>query len=207
MSTPEAICSRFDVSRESREKLEAFVALLRNWQSRINLVGPSALDDIWTRHVADSLQLLPFLASGTRTIADLGSGAGFPGLILALARPFRIHLFESNLKKAAFLTEAIRQTEADAQVHTVRIEASAPIAANIQAQAATARALAPLPRLLSLAEPFLAAGAIGYFHKGQDVDAELTNLSKSWRIRYDKYPSVTDSQGSILVVKEAFRVG
>lgn len=210
MKTPEAgkeaVLERFGVSRESGERLETYVSLLLTWQARINLIGPSTRDDIWQRHIADALQLLPLLPDGTQTLADLGSGAGLPGLILAIARPIEAHLFESNLKKSAFLREAARQTQVLAQVHSLRIEQAAPLARTIKAQALTARALAPLPTLLDYAAPFLENGAIGYFHKGQDVDAELTDATKSWKLQVEKHPSMTDSRGVILVVKEAHRV-
>jgi 16S rRNA (guanine527-N7)-methyltransferase len=194
------------VSRESGERLETYASLLLQWQARINLIGPSTRDDIWTRHIADALQLVPLLPEGIRTLADLGSGAGIPGLILAIARPLEAHLFESNLKKAAFLREAARQTGARAQIHTVRIEQAQALAETIRAEAVTARALAPLSKLLDYAAPFLENGAVGYFHKGQDVDAELTDATKSWKMRLETYPSKTDSRGVILVVKEAQRV-
>jgi 16S rRNA (guanine527-N7)-methyltransferase len=196
----------FDVSRESATQLDAYVSLLLTWQARINLIGASTRDDIWTRHIADALQLLPLLPQGTKVLADLGSGAGIPGLILAIARSLEAHLFESNLKKGAFLREAARRTGARAQVHSLRIEAAGPLAARLKAQAVTARALAPLPKLLDYAAPFLENGAIGYFHKGQDVDAELTDATKSWKMQVEKHPSMTDSRGVILVVKEAHRV-
>jgi 16S rRNA (guanine527-N7)-methyltransferase len=202
----EAILERFNVSRESGERLETYVSLLLAWQARINLIGPSTRDDIWTRHIADALQLLPLLPGNTRTLADLGSGAGIPGLILAMVRPIEAHLFESNLKKGAFLREATRQAKIQAQVHSLRIEQAAPLARTIRPQAITARALAPLPKLLDYAAPFLQNGAIGYFHKGQDVDAELTDATKSWKMQVEKHPSMTDSRGVILVVKEAHRV-
>jgi len=113
---------------------------------------------------------------------------------------------ESNLKKSAFLREAARQTKVPAQVHSLRIEQAASLARTIRAEGVTARALAPLPRLLDYAAPFLENGATGYFHKGQDVDAELTDATKSWKLRVEKHPSMTDSRGVILVVKEAHRV-
>lgn len=210
MKTPEAgkeaVLERFGVSRESGEHLENYVSLLLTWQTRINLIGPSTRDDIWNRHIADALQLLALLPDGIRTLADLGSGAGIPGLILAIARPLEVHLFESNLKKGAFLREAARQTKVRAQVHSLRIEQAASLARTIRAEGVTARALAPLPRLLDYAAPFLENGATGYFHKGQDVDAELTDATKSWKLQVEKHPSMTDSRGVILVVKEAHRV-
>jgi 16S rRNA (guanine527-N7)-methyltransferase len=117
-----------------------------------------------------------------------------------------VHLFESNQKKAAFLREAARVTDASATVHTGRIEMLADAMPALAVDVVTARALAPLARLLELAQPFLAAGATGYFLKGQDMDAELTEAAKSWRLRVERHPSQTDSRGSILVVKEALRV-
>lgn len=211
MSAPgtgrQAVLDRFAVSRESADRLDLYVSLLLTWQARINLIGPSTQEDIWTRHIADALQLLPFLPEGLARLADLGSGAGIPGLILAIARPIEAHLFESNQKKGAFLREAARQTGARAILHSARIEEAAEReAARLKVGAVTARALAPLPKLLDYAQPFLEKGAIGYFHKGQDVDAELTDATKSWKMQVEKHPSCTDSRGVILVVKEAHRV-
>ena len=203
----EAVLERFGVSRESAAKLDLYVSLLLTWQARINLIGPSTQDDIWNRHIADALQLLPYLPEGLGRLADLGSGAGIPGLILAMVRPLEAHLFESNQKKGAFLREAARQTGARALIHSARIEeAATKEAARLKVGAVTARALAPLPKLLDYAQPFLENGAKGYFHKGQDVDAELTDATKSWKIQVEKHPSLTDSRGVILVVKEAHRV-
>jgi 16S rRNA (guanine527-N7)-methyltransferase len=200
------VLERLHVSRESGERLETYVSLLLQWQQRINLIGPSTRDDIWSRHIADALQLLQFLPEGVQRLADLGSGAGIPGLVLAIARPIEAHLFESNLKKGAFLREAARQTGARAHVHNVRIEEAQALAQTIRPEAVAARALAPLPKLLDYAAPFLENGALGYFHKGQDVDAELTEATKSWKMQLERYPSMTDSRGVILVVKEAHRV-
>lgn len=200
------VLARLNVSRESGERLETYVSLLLQWQARINLIGPSTRETIWTRHIADALQLLPLLPEGIRRLADLGSGAGIPGLVLAIARPLEVHLFESNLKKGAFLREAARQTGARAQIHSLRIEEAQDLARTIKAEAVTARALAPLPKLLDYASPFMENGATGYFHKGQDVDAELTDATKSWKMQVESHPSMTDSRGVILVVKEAHRV-
>ncbi len=200
------VLARLNVSRESGGRLEIYVSLLMQWQARINLIGPSTRETIWTRHIADALQLLPLLPEGVRRLADLGSGAGIPGLVLAVARPLEVHLFESNLKKGAFLREAARRTGARAHIHSLRIEEAQDLARTIKAEAVTARALAPLPKLLDYASPFMENGAIGYFHKGQDVDAELTDATKSWKMQVESHPSMTDSRGVILVVKEAHRV-
>ncbi|MGE0006339.1 MAG: 16S rRNA (guanine(527)-N(7))-methyltransferase RsmG [Parvibaculaceae bacterium] len=206
MDVGKDILERLHVSRESRERLETYVSLVLQWQIRINLIGSSTRDDIWMRHIADALQLLPILPGNVSRLADLGSGAGIPGLVLAIARPIEVHLFESSHKKGAFLREAARQVAARAHIHTIRIEEARDLARTIKAQAVTARALAPLPRLLDHAAPFLENGAIGYFHKGQDVDAELTDATKSWKMKLESHPSMTDSRGVILVVKEAHRV-
>jgi 16S rRNA (guanine527-N7)-methyltransferase len=197
------IAERFDVSRESLNRLQIYVDLLVDWNRKLNLIGRSTEPEVWTRHVADSLQLLPLMPPGTRTIADLGTGAGLPGLVIAVARPIKAHLFEANHKKAAFLRAAARRTGADAEVHAIRAEYAGPIAVDV----ITARALAPLSDLLKLAEPFLQEGAIGLFHKGRDVEAELTEATKSWRIDLRTHPSLTDSRGCILEIKEACRAG
>lgn len=194
------------VSRESLDGLSTLVWLLKKWQSRINLVGSGTIDDSWNRHIADSLQLLRILPPGTDSIADLGSGAGFPGLVLAIAAPIHVHLFESNAKKASFLREAIRQTGCKASVHTRPLGSGAAEHVLPKVNLVTSRALAPLRRLLDLAEPFLLPGVTGLFLKGQDVDAELTQATKSWRMLLTIHRSMIDSRGVILHVKEADRV-
>jgi len=186
----EAILNRFDVSRESRLKIAAYVRLLLTWQQRINLIGPATVSSVWERHVCDSLQLLPLLPQDTRCIAELGSGAGIPGLVLAMAADLEAHLYESNGKKAAFLREAARQTGVKVTVHNVRLETLATAGDLPQVQCVVARALAPLPLLLDYAQPFLSRGAIGLFHKGQDVDVELTEATKYWRIQASKHASL-----------------
>ncbi len=191
-----------DVSRETWNRLELYVELLIRWQRAVNLVAPATLSRTWTRHVADSLQLLP-LAKGARRWVDLGAGAGFPGLPVAIALADRpgaeVHLVESDQRKAAFLREAARATAAPVTIHARRAEDMAgdwPDGVEI----VTARALAPLPRLLELAHPLLKTGARGIFPKGQDVDAELTEAAKSWIIDHEFTPSVTDPRGRIIMV-------
>lgn len=192
----------FHVSRESLAGLQRYHDLLVQWQARINLIAPSTLPDIWGRHLADSLQLLPHLPRQTNVIADLGSGAGFPGLALAIAGGQHVHLHESAGKKAAFLREAARVSGALATIHCGRIESAKPA---MTVDAVTARALAPLDQLLSLSEPWLSRGATGLFLKGQDVDAEIIQATKSWNIAYKAHPSLTDSAGVILVITSATR--
>jgi len=191
------------VSRETAARLDSLVELLLEWQTKINLIAPSTISTIWTRHIADSLQLLA-LAPGAKRWVDLGSGAGFPGLVIACAlaetKGAAVHLVESNAKKAAFLREAARHVGAPAVVHPVRIEDFVKNF-NEQADAVTARALAPLDELLGLAEPLLKTGAQGLFLKGQDVDVELTKATKCWNIEVDLVPSKTNPQSRIVIVR------
>jgi 16S rRNA (guanine527-N7)-methyltransferase len=201
-----ALLRDYNVSRESLDRLQIYVETLLHWQQRMNLIGPSTVDTVWTRHILDAVQLLPFLPAETRSIAELGSGAGIPGLVIAIASNVEAHLYESNAKKAAFLREAIRKTGSKAHVHNVRLETLRDQSELPQVQCVVARALAPLPLLLEYAEPFLARGAIGLFHKGQDVELELTEATKYWTLDVSKHPSVCDSRGVILEVKEAKRV-
>jgi len=195
------------VSRETAERLDRFVALLLTWQRKINLVAPSTIPRIWMRHVADSLQLLE-LAPAAQIWIDLGSGAGFPGLAIACAlaeRPgARVHLVESNGKKAAFLREAQRYTGAPAQVHAQRIEKfveSFEGAADI----VTARALTSLTKLCDLSYPLLRGGAMALFLKGQDVEAELTEAATYWDLGSRVVPSRTDPTGAVVVVQSLER--
>ncbi|MEI7598625.1 MAG: 16S rRNA (guanine(527)-N(7))-methyltransferase RsmG [Aestuariivirga sp.] len=208
MTTAEAdaVFDRFDVSRESRQKIDTYVTLLLSWQQRINLIGPATATNVWQRHICDSLQLLPLLPPNTSKIAELGSGAGIPGLVLAMAAGLEAHLYESNGKKAAFLREAARQTGTKAVVHNIRLESLREEPSLPKVQCVVARALAPLPLLLDYAAPFLSRGAVGLFHKGQDVDTELTEATKYWRIEVLKHASQCDSRGVILEIREASRV-
>ncbi len=192
------------VSRETEERLDRLIEILIRWQTNTNLVAYSTLATIWTRHVADSLQLFALVPPEAAHFADLGSGGGFPALPLACALAEKsgahVHLVESNLKKAAFLREAIRATGVPATVHAERIEDFAKKFTG-RVDVVTARALAPLPQLLEMAAPLLKSGVLGLFPKGQDVEAELTAASKSWSIDYDLAPSKTDPRGRIVIVR------
>jgi 16S rRNA (guanine527-N7)-methyltransferase len=191
------------VSEQTGRLLGQFVALLDERSARFNLISRSSRGTIWTRHVADSLQLLA-LAPEAKTWVDLGSGAGFPGLPIACALAgspgATVHLVESVAKKAAFLREAVEQLKVPAVVHHVRIE---DFVKNFRESpdVVTARALAPLNRLLTLAEPLLKKSALGLILKGQDIDAELTEASKYWNIDVDLVPSKTSPQSRIVVVR------
>lgn len=196
------------VSRETEDRLDSIVALLEKWQRTINLVAPATLPQIWTRHVADSLQLVPLAGEASRWV-DLGSGGGFPGLVVGAVLAERpdadVTLIESDSRKAAFLREAARIAELPVTVLPARIEQVAPrIAAGVEV--VSARALAPLPKLLPLAEPFIAQGALGLFLKGQDVDNELTETSKSWNVEASIVESRTDRSGRVLIVRKASRI-
>ena len=195
----------FAVSRETADRLDRFVALLLDWQARMNLIAPSTVPTLWTRHIADSLQLLA-LAPEARRWADLGSGAGFPGLVVACALadslPAEVHLIESNQKKAAFLREAARVTAAPAIVHAQRSDDFIK-SFHQPLDIVTARAVAPLPELLKIAYPLLKRGAKGLFPKGQDVDAELTETAKCWTIQSSLVPSRTDPKSRVVLIRDA----
>jgi 16S rRNA (guanine527-N7)-methyltransferase len=188
------------VSRETEARLDRYVSLLREWQTKTNLVAPSTLTNLWTRHIADSLQLL-VLAPSAKVWVDFGSGGGFPGVVLACALAetpgARVHLVERNSKKAAFLREALRVTGAPGVVHPQGIEdtvdrITGPI------DCVTARALAPLHQLIGFAEPLMRQGARALFLKGQDVEAELTEATKYWKIKPILHSSLTGGQGWIV---------
>jgi len=188
------------VSSETEARLDRYVALLLEWQIKTNLVAPSTLPNLWTRHISDSLQLLS-LAPSAKTWVDLGSGGGFPGVVLACALAempgANVHLVERNAKKAAFLREAVRITSAAAIVHLAGI---GDIVDRIgsRVDCVTARALAPLHQLVGFAEPFVSGGAKALFLKGQDVEAELTEATKYWNIEPRLHSSRTGGHGWIV---------
>jgi 16S rRNA (guanine527-N7)-methyltransferase len=191
------------VSRETQQRLEAYVALLLEWQAKFNLIAASTLPIIWTRHIADSLQLIDH-APEALVWADYGSGAGFPGIpiacVLADKPGARVHLVESVGKKANFLREAVRALEIPATVHQMRAENFGDSYGD-KIDAVTARALSPLKTLCDQTFPLIKRGALGIFPKGQDVDAELTEAAKYWTIEASKAPSKTSPQGSIVVIR------
>ncbi|MGP9820301.1 16S rRNA (guanine(527)-N(7))-methyltransferase RsmG [Salinarimonas sp. NSM] len=202
--SPDAALAAYSVSRETRARLEILVAELRRWQPVKNLVGPRTLDEVWTRHVADSLQLVDLAPPGATRWVDLGSGAGFPGLVVAIAladRPgFRMDLVEANARKCAFLRHVARLAQAPVRVHDGRIEDVVSGFAGA-AQVVSARALAPLDTLLGWSEELLKTGAIGLFPKGAGVESELTALAKSRTVAIEEIPSRTDSRARILRIR------
>lgn len=190
----------FDVSRETFEKLSLLESELRRWQAIKNLVGPGTLDRIWERHIIDSLQLLAYAPDTAKLWLDLGSGAGFPGLVLAIAgqeRGLEVHLVESNSRKCAFLRHVARLTGVKAVIHAARLESVVPDFVG-RADVVSARALASLATLLDWTAPLLKAGTIGLFPKGREVDAELTEARESWKFAAEVLPSRTDSEARIL---------
>jgi 16S rRNA (guanine527-N7)-methyltransferase len=190
-----------DVSRETMDRLALFADLLLRWSKTINLIGAADLPDLWPRHIWDSLQALSIVTQHNPPILDVGSGAGFPGLVLAIASGYETHLVEADHRKSAFLREAARTVGAPARVHSTRIETLAPMRAGI----VTARALAPLPQLLAWSVPHLAPDGIALFWKGERAEQELTQAKRAWHMRVQPFPSQTRPGGVILALSEISR--
>lgn len=207
MLSAEAFASEAHVSRETLERLQIYVQLLRKWQPTINLVSHDSLTDLWRRHMLDSAQLAQLIPSDRPvTILDMGSGAGFPGLVLAIlgldGRHWTVHLVESDSRKAAFLATVARETGAPATVHNKRLENMPPILADV----VTARALAPMDKLVDYAEPFLAPGGQCLFLKGVGTEDELTVAGKTWKMTTIRLPSRSGPTGVVLRVRDISRV-
>ncbi len=197
---PEEFARRADVSRETLVRFEAYAALLKRWQARINLVSAASLADLWRRHFLDSAQVAPHLPDGP--VLDVGTGAGFPGLVLAILSPREVHLVESDQRKCAFLQEAIRVTGArNIILHDARVETLAPLGA----ASIVARAAAPLAELLDLVERQLAPRTVCLFLKGKGFEEELTRAEKHWNMRVERIASETDAHARILRLSEVRR--
>lgn len=204
---------KFSVSRETLGRLGCYDALLGQWQRTINLVAPSTLADAWERHFADSAQLLGLAPPSARRWLDLGSGAGFPGMVLAILLAehgdARVALLESDQRKAAFLREVARKTGVTVDIHCERIEKPATQAKLVSRETAesggwdviTARALAPMPRLLELAAPYFSQDTVGLFLKGREAQAEIAAAQERWAFAAELHPSLTDDDGRIVVVR------
>ncbi|MSP03833.1 MAG: 16S rRNA (guanine(527)-N(7))-methyltransferase RsmG [Acetobacteraceae bacterium] len=189
------------IQTATRTALETFAALLLRWNRTVNLIARRDEPTLWDRHIEDSLQLIPLLPPNLPRAVDLGSGAGFPGLILAIATAIPFDLIEADQRKAAFLREAARLTNATATIHATRIEAT-----NLPpAPLITARALAPLPALLALTAPKLAPNGICLFLKGANATSELTAAAAQWHMRTEQHPSRTNPTGCILRISEIAR--
>ncbi|WP_373237643.1 16S rRNA (guanine(527)-N(7))-methyltransferase RsmG [Cohaesibacter celericrescens] len=200
----ELISSLIPVSRESLQKLELYEALVRKWQPAQNLVAPKTLDNIWVRHIADSVQIFASYPQARHWI-DLGSGAGFPGLVTAillddLGEDYSVHMVESNGRKATFLRTVARELELNAKIHNDRIETvlsswDGPV------DAFSARALTSFSNLCHFVQPFISKSCVGVFHKGRDFDRELAEASVSWNIDLIQKPSRTDPDARIVLLR------
>jgi 16S rRNA (guanine527-N7)-methyltransferase len=193
------------VSRETLGRLRVYLRLLKKWQATINLVGRRSLEDAWRRHMLDSAQLARYIPPGgdgpAPVIVDIGSGAGFPGLVLAIMGAGVVHLVESNRRKCAFLATVARETNTEVTIQPLRVESLTPFAADI----VTARSLAPLDQLLAFAEPLVGGEGECLFLKGKKGDEELTEAAKKWNMRVERFASDSDSSGVVLRLRQISR--
>lgn len=205
VSGPDDFARQFDVSRETLDRLKLYADLLTTWQKTINLVAPATLPDLWQRHMADSAQLVAHIPADAHSLIDLGSGGGFPGLVLAIMfadRPgFRATLVESDQRKAAFLREVARQSAIAVDILSTRIEAPETHAKVRGIDVVTARALAPLDRLLGWSVPYHRSDTIGLFLKGRDAEAEVETASVRWSFEVALRPSLTEPDARIVIVR------
>ena len=197
---PEEFAARTNVSRETLGRLKAYVDVLKDWSARHNLVSARSLEDVWRRHIWDSAQLVQFIAPEAKTLADLGSGAGFPGLVLAemLRGRVSVVLYEATRKKAEFLEAAAQRMGLNVGIRNVRIEEGRHQPVDV----VTARAVAPLDQLLGYAHQFVDPRTVCLFLKGQSVASELTKGRKSWSMQVSQHQSATDPSGVILEIRE-----
>ena len=200
--TSEDFRSQANVSRETFDRLVLYEQNLRKWNDKVNLVSRASLEDVWKRHFLDSAQVFCLLGADSGPLLDLGSGAGFPGLVLSIMGIEEVHLVESDQRKAAFLAETATLCGSKAVIHACRIEALEGINPGV----ITARALAPMGRLVELAFPHFGAKTTGIFLKGQNVWSELTDAYKIWKMSVDRVPSRSDPSGTLVVVREVSRV-
>ena len=211
---PQSFARAYNVSRETLEHFQIYEKLLRQWQMRFNLVASSTIDDIWHRHMGDSAQLLQLVFNKTNQLdsgnwLDLGSGAGFPGLVIAILmaeRPdFKIHLVESRSRKCAFLHEVARQTKTSVEIHRCRIETLASTSRLDKVEVVSARAVAPLTGLLELAVPFMGPETRGLFLKGAEAEREIDDARKSWDFSLRRVASRTAHNSVILEISQPVR--
>jgi len=199
---PEEFAKAANVSRETLARLKAYVGLLTGWNARHNLVSKNSLEDVWQRHVWDSAQLMRFVPESANNLVDLGSGAGFPGLVLAAMlrerQGFKTVLYESIAKKCAFLIAAAERMQIAVDVRNARMEEARPEPFDL----VTARACAPLTKLLGYARPFQGSKTASLFLKGQNVEAELTEARTSWKLNAVRHESLTDPSGVILEIRD-----
>ncbi|MDX2028511.1 MAG: 16S rRNA (guanine(527)-N(7))-methyltransferase RsmG [Alphaproteobacteria bacterium] len=189
---------RLKVSHETLRKLDRYAKLLAEWNAKFNLIGEATLQYIWTRHFLDSAQLMRFIPEGAKTLADMGSGAGFPGLVLSIMGFPETHLIESIGKKASFLRTVVGELELNVTVHQARIESLPKLKVDIL----TARALKPLPELLKLSNYLIKKDSLCLFLKGQSIDTELTESARSWTFKSEKHSSLSNPSGCVLIIKD-----
>jgi len=200
--TAEQVGVQLGVSRETLERLEIYVELLLKWQRAINLIGPGTVADVWGRHVLDSGQLMPYIPKDKSPVVDIGSGAGLPGLVLAIMGVPDVKLVESDSRKCVFLREAARMTKTQVDIVESRVE----YLENMAAGVITARALAPLSKLVELSQSVTKPNTLYLFLKGKNLKNELTHLKNNWRMQLEIHPSVTNPDGSILKMESVTRV-
>lgn len=199
--TPEEFAELTGVSRETLARLKLYAALLEDWGARHNLVSRASMPDLWRRHFWDSAQLVPLIPEAARSLVDLGSGAGFPGLVIAeilRERGVQTVLYEATGKKCRFLEAVGQRLGVAVEIRCAHIEAAKPEPFDV----VVARALAPMPQLLGYAARFWGPGTIGLFLKGKNADAELTGAAESWNMKLTKHLSRSDASGQILLVRE-----
>ena len=199
---PEDVGAALSVSRETLSRLTKFVDLLLKWQRSINLIGPGTLDDVWRRHVLDCGQLVRFLPNRRARVLDIGTGAGLPGMVLGILGVPNIQMIESDAKKCVFLREAARITETPVKI----IEARAESALCEPADVVTARAVAPLMRLLEFTERYIKTNTVCFFFKGTNFGNELTDIKNNWNMQFETHPSLTQRDGVILQLESVTRV-
>jgi len=200
---PQDFAEAFKVPRETIHRLICYAGLLSEWQARHNLVSAASLGAVWDRHFADSAQILR-LAPEADIWLDLGAGAGFPGLVIAILQAnhanFRMHLVESTGKKCAFLAEVVRATSAPVEIHCMRVEELSKSATSLKPEIVTARALAPLPRLLDLAAPWFGPGVRGLFLKGRDAAKEVEAARRQFDFSCKLHQSLTAADSAIVEI-------
>ena len=195
--TADEVGKLLNVSRETLRQFEAFLALLEKWQRRINLVADSTMVDVWQRHILDSAQLVKFYPPNTKKVLDVGSGAGFPGLILAIMGNVEVDLVEADYRKAVFLSTVARSLGLPAKIHNTRIETLP----NLGPDVITARALAPVSKLMKLIENQISLNTVCLFLKGRSVEDELTEFQTYSTITSSKHPSLSSADGVVLELK------
>ena len=197
-TTKETFISQLNVSRETLDLFLHYAEILAKWQAKINLISGNTVDNVWSRHFLDSAQLYDLVPRGAKTLLDIGSGAGFPGMVLAVMGVKNVTLVEADSRKCLFLSEVLRQTGTHANIVNCRIEEFDGGYYDI----ITARALAPMDKLLTYINPHFGPGTKGIFLKGKQVGCELTKAKKQWKLEYKAVPSITNDRGSIIVVEK-----